>query len=290
MPELPEVEEVRRSLEPQILGRRVNAVRLLRADVLTLPVGARADDLTDPLSVLIGQRFSRTHRHGKKLFCVLESGQTLMIHLGMTGRLGVAARAVPLLTHTHLVLTLDNDTEIRFRDPRRFGGVWYYPTFEVALTTEIAGRMGPDALVLSTEHLACWRARRKGAGSGRAGARLKARLLGQRDVAGLGNIYVDEALWISRLHPLQRVDRLRPPELRALVSAIHTVLQRSIRLGGTTLRDYRNAADKEGAFRGRLQVYGRAGAPCRRCARPLAAQRIAGCTTVFCAVCQKRHA
>jgi formamidopyrimidine-DNA glycosylase len=140
--------------------------------------------------------------------------------------------------------------------------------------------LGPDALALTVEHLAHWR---------KAKGRLKHRLLSQKDVAGLGNIYVDEALWLAQLHPLQRVDRIPPDRLAALVAAIRTVLENSIRSGGTTLRDYRNVADQPGQFARQLQAYGRAHLPCFRCGAALKTAQIAGRTTVFCATCQRRR-
>ncbi|MEI8195256.1 MAG: bifunctional DNA-formamidopyrimidine glycosylase/DNA-(apurinic or apyrimidinic site) lyase [Phycisphaerae bacterium] len=299
MPELPEVEEVRRSLEPHLLGRAIVAARLLRPDFLTTPPGLKSQSV---LQAIVGRSFVGTHRHGKKLFCLLDDGQTLLFHLGMTGNLAACGPRTstpantatpelpPLLPHTHFVLSLSDHSEIRFRDPRRFGGIWYYPSLESALAKEVTGRMGPDALTLTVAHLQHWAPpTRSGRARRSAGARLKARLLAQKDVAGLGNIYVDEALWMSRLHPLQRVDRIRAPELKALVAAIRKVLNRSIQLRGTTLRDYRNAHDEAGAFLAMLQAYGRGGQPCRRCRTTLTEAQIAGRTTVFCSSCQQRH-
>jgi formamidopyrimidine-DNA glycosylase len=275
MPELPEVESVRRSLEPAILGRRVTAVVAVRPDYLT-PPGA-------PLARLLGHAFTPTLRHGKKLFCPLDDGQTLLFHLGMTGFLEVAASATPPEPHTHLILALDDGRQLRMSDPRRFGGVWYYPSLAAALAAEVENKLGPDALIITAEHLAeRWHA-------APSAATLKARLLGQKDIAGLGNIYVDEALWQARLHPLQRVRRLRSPEIARLVSAIHEVLNRSIRLGGTTIRDYRNADGEPGQFARQLSVYGRGGQPCRACQALLIQQTLAGRTTVYCKSCQRRH-
>lgn len=271
MPELPEVEEVRRSLEPHLLHVPIASVQILRRDFLTPP--------TAPLKKLVGHAFTRTLRHGKKLFLITDDGQTLLIHLGMSGRVDCVPTAAAIPKHTHIVLTLSSGTDVRLRDPRRFGGAWYYPTLPDAQARELKN-LGPDALDLALEHLGHWR---------RTRGRLKHRLLSQKDVAGLGNIYVDEALWLAQLHPLQRVDRIPPDRLRALVAAIHTVLRNSIRSGGTTLRDYRNVADQPGQFARQLQAYGRAHLPCFRCGKPLKSAQIAGRTTVFCATCQRRR-
>ncbi len=271
MPELPEVEEVRRSLEPELLGVPILSVELLRGDFLTPP--------TAPLKKLVGHAFVRTVRHGKKLFLIADDGQTLLIHLGMSGRVDCVASDSSLAKHTHVRFALASKRDMRLRDPRRFGGAWYYQTFEAARVREL-GALGPDALVVTVQHLAHWKQTR---------GRLKPRLLGQKDVAGLGNIYVDEALWLARLHPLQRVDRIAPERLGALVAAIRTVLEQSIRSGGTTLRDYRNVADQPGEFARQLQAYGRAGLPCLRCGGALRGVQVAGRTTVFCPVCQRRR-
>ena len=200
-----------------------------------------------------GQKFAQTLRHGKKLFCILEDQQTLLFHLGMTGRIDAVSHLSPLQPHTHFLLELQGKRDIRFIDPRRFGGVWYYPTLAQALAAEVEGRMGPDALTLEVQHLSHWK---------KASGKLKSRLAATRDVAGLGNIYVDEALWLARLHPLQRVARISGPSLQLLVDTIRQVLLRSITSGGTTLRDYRNVSAQSGAFAAQLQAYGRAGLPC----------------------------
>jgi formamidopyrimidine-DNA glycosylase len=271
MPELPEVEEVRRTLAPHLLGQTIAAIRVLRRDFLSPP--------NAPLRRLLGRRILRTHRHGKNLFLIADDGQTLHLHLGMTGRVDCLPPDAPLAKHTHVILQLAAGTHIRFRDSRRFGGLRYYATLAKAIAAQTRD-LGPDALALTPDALAHWRTAR---------GRLKQRLLTQHDVAGLGNIYVDETLWEVRLHPLQRVRRLQPRQLAALVRAIRRILRRAIELGGTTVRDYRNAADQAGRFARQLRVYGRAGQPCLRCQSPLAKARIAGRTTVYCPVCQRRR-
>ncbi len=270
MPELPEVEEVRRTLEPVIIGAVVLRVRLLRQDYLTPPHA--------PLSRLNQRTIVATHRHGKKLFCRCNDGQTLMFHLGMSGRLEGSQSHLPVPLHTHFMMDLNSGLQIRMRDPRRFGGVWYYATFEQACAEEIQGVLGVDALNLTSAHLSHWRT---------ASGRLKARLLGQRDVAGLGNIYVDEALWMSGLSPLMPVRLISQVQIVRLVQAIHRVLEKSLSAGGTTLRDYRNAAGQPGGFAASLRVYGRSGRPCFRCGGNLKMLVVAGRTTVFCRHCQK---
>jgi formamidopyrimidine-DNA glycosylase len=271
MPELPEVEEVRRSLEPHVLGIAIESIRVLRPDFVT-PAKA-------PLKNLLGQKITRTLRHGKKLFLIAGDNQTLLIHLGMSGHVDCLPPGQAIARHTHVIFSLANGIEMRLHDPRRFGGLWYYASFEKALAAETTA-LGKDALQITAADFAHWRS---------AKGRLKQRLLSQKDVAGLGNIYVDEALWMSNLHPLQRVSRIAPDKVAHLVAAIHTVLNRSIRSGGTTLRDYRNVSNQPGQFARQLQAYGRGGEPCRRCQTPLRSQQIATRTTVFCPKCQRQR-
>jgi len=271
MPELPEVQEVRRTLEPHLLHIPITAIRILRRDFIT-PRNA-------PLINLVGQCITRTHRHGKKLFLIADDRQTLHLHLGMTGHVDCVPAKTPIAKHTHLILELATGTHIRFHDPRRFGGIWYYPTLEEALAAQTQN-LGPDALALTPQNLAHWQTAR---------GRLKQRLLAQRDVAGLGNIYVDEALWQAQLHPQQLVGRLTPVRIKTLIAAIRQILRRSLALGGTTLRDYRNASSQPGQFAQQLHAYGRAQLPCHRCQSPLHSAQIAARTTVFCPTCQKRH-
>jgi formamidopyrimidine-DNA glycosylase len=271
MPELPEVEEVRRTLEPHVLNVPIVSVEVKRADFVT---PARA-----PLGKLVGRRIVSTFRHGKKVFCIAEDDQTLVIHLGMSGRVDCVPAETPVPVHTHVIFKLASGTDVRLRDPRRFGGLWYYPTSAAAKLRELRN-LGKDALELQAADLAHWRKTR---------GRMKQRLLSQKDVAGLGNIYVDEALWMVQIHPLQRVDRMRPEAVEKLVGAIHAVLKRSISAGGTTLRDYRNVSDQPGAFARQLQAYGRGGLPCLRCGTALSVILVAGRTTVFCPACQQRR-
>ncbi|MGN6369666.1 MAG: bifunctional DNA-formamidopyrimidine glycosylase/DNA-(apurinic or apyrimidinic site) lyase [Phycisphaerae bacterium] len=271
MPELPEVEEVRRTLEPHLLNVPITSVEVRRGDFVT-PVGA-------PLKKLAGRRIVSTFRHGKKLFCIADDDQTLVIHLGMSGRVDCLPVAAGVAKHTHVIFHLASGTDVRLRDPRRFGGLWYYPTSAAARARELRN-LGRDALELEVGDLAHWR---------RTRGRMKQRLLSQKDVAGLGNIYVDEALWMVKLHPLQRVDRVRPEVVEELVAAIRAVLEHSIRAGGTTLRDYRNVADQPGEFARQLQAYGRGGKPCLRCGTVMSVMVVGGRTTVFCRACQRRR-
>ena len=271
MPELPEVQEVRRTLEPFVLNVAIVDVKVLRKSYIRAGAGT--------VFALVGRKIQRTFRHGKKLFCIFDDGQVLLIHLGMSGRIDCCKPDVPLRPHTHYVMRLATGFEFRMEDPRRFGGLWHYSSWALAEKSEIIGKMGVDALDVMPSHFAAWRNVR---------GRLKAKLLSQHTVAGLGNIYVDESLWMAQLHPLQAVHKIRENHAVKLAGAIRTVLAKSITMGGTTLRDYRNVAQQKGQFAESLCVYGRAGLPCLRCGSQLMSKVISGRTTVFCRQCQRR--
>jgi formamidopyrimidine-DNA glycosylase len=272
MPELPEVEEVRRTLEPFVLNVRMVHITVDRPSYIRTGSGR--------LASLTGRRITGTLRHGKKLFCLFDDGQVLLFHLGMSGRISCCKPHEPKRRHTHLTLELATGLEVRMDDPRRFGGVWHYANWANAQAQQITGIMGVDALELKPDDLAAWKTMR---------GRLKAELLSQRTVAGLGNIYVDEALWLAKLHPLQLLHRIKLRCHAELTTAIHSVLNKSITMGGTTLRDYRNVKDQKGQFAASLCAYGRAGLPCLRCGSILTEKNISGRTTVWCPQCQRKN-
>lgn len=273
MPELPEVETVVRGVRPRTVGRRVAAVRLASALMARSFVGSFRRKLA-------GREILRLDRHGKWMFFRLDDGNTLVIHLGMTGRLGVERSDAPLLPHTHLRLALDEGTEeLRFVDPRRFG--------ELLLCDEQAylgrfgpGKLGPDATRITV-------AQYRSALS-RTQRRIKCVLLDQRSVAGIGNIYADEILFAARLHPSRRGSEVTLPEIKALHRATGTVLRQAIRHNGTSIRDYVTSAGVPGEFQERLLVYGRAQLPCRVCQTPIAVDRgiVSGRSTHWCPICQ----
>jgi formamidopyrimidine-DNA glycosylase len=191
----------------------------------------------------------------------------------MTGQLSVVKPATPLLPHTHLELDLGGD-RLRFRDPRRFGGLWW-------LGAESADDgMGPEPLALRSAELL----RRLG----RTTRAVKSALLDQRVVAGLGNIYVDEALHAANIHPLTRADRLGAEDVGRLSRAIKATLRRAIRHRGSTLRDYLDADGAAGGFQRLHRVYDRAGHPCHRCDTPIERIVLGGRSTHFCPACQRR--
>lgn len=278
MPELPEVQSVRRSLEPHVLGAAVTSVLVHRADVIT---GQQTD-----ATLFVGQRITDTQRRGKQLALLADSGRVLLVQLGMSGQFFVhPSPTPPALTHAHVVWTLSTPggnaprATLTFRDPRRFGGITTLPTAS-ALRTHWQS-LGPDALDIDTAQLAQTLQRTKRA--------IKAALLDQAVLAGVGNIYADEALFAARIHPLRPAHRLSPAEIDRLAAAIRRILSRAVAAGGSTVRDYVNADRSPGAYATEHAVYGRAGQPCTTCGKPLKNLVVSQRTTVVCSECQPRR-
>ncbi|HSC50923.1 MAG TPA: bifunctional DNA-formamidopyrimidine glycosylase/DNA-(apurinic or apyrimidinic site) lyase [Gaiellaceae bacterium] len=275
MPELPEVETVRRRLEPVLAGRRFDQVEILDSR-LTRP--------HDPLGVaaeLTGERVRAVDRRGKYLVVRFESGRALLIHLRMTGSvLHVAAGAAPEDDlHGRAVVRLDDGSQLLYRDVRRFG-TWLLAEpdeVEPYLEARLGGE--PLAQAFTTRRLA-------EALHGRR-APVKAAILDQRRLAGVGNIYADEALWRARVHPLRPAGELGEHELRALHRGIRAALRAGIARQGATLRDYRTPDGGPGRMQHEFKVYGREGEPCERCGRPIEKTRAAGRGTWFCPGCQQ---
>jgi len=280
MPELPEVERVRQSLAARAVGRGVRAVEVRRPGVV------RGDRSTTAL--LAGHRITAIERLGKQLAILGspvdttmgEEPRCLCIHLGMTGSLCVVTNDNSPRKHIHVVWHLDDGSRIEFRDPRRFGGIWVYPN-KAELLKHRWRHLGADALRISPAELyaALHQTRRP----------IKAALLDQEIIAGLGNIYVDELLFGCGIHPLSRSDRLSLEQFRGLVPRMKRLLRRAITAGGSSLRDYVDANGQAGEFQLSHRVYGRRGLPCRTCGKALSHTRVGGRMTVFCVSCQKRY-
>ncbi|MEM9752224.1 MAG: bifunctional DNA-formamidopyrimidine glycosylase/DNA-(apurinic or apyrimidinic site) lyase [Planctomycetota bacterium] len=272
MPELPEVETVRRTVAEATAGRRVVGGTLNRGDVWN---GECSWETVK--SAWVGQRLGTPVRHGKQLALrgTSEAG-AVCVHLGMSGRLCVYREGDALPTHTHWWLDLEGGTRLAFTDPRRFGGLWGYGSLE-ELQTRRWSMLGPDATTIGPAalHRGLRHTRRA----------LKAAVLDQNVVAGLGNIYVDELLFAVRLSPWTPGNEVTRKDSERLVRAMRTLLGRAIAAGGTTLRDYVDASGREGAFRGH-RAYGRGGQRCTRCRATLCKGSIAQRTTVWCGVCQ----
>jgi formamidopyrimidine-DNA glycosylase len=274
VPELPEVETVARDLRDAVVGRRIEAVLLTRPDIVRLP----APDAFAAL--LTGRRIVSVQRRGKFLMLGVEGGDELIAHLGMTGHLLVCDGDAVLAAHTHLRIRLDDGRELRFDDARRFGRIAYGSRAALE-QTRVLPRLGLEPLSADFSVEAFARA------LGRTTRTVKAALLDQARVAGLGNIYIDEACHLARVRPTRRCHRLSRSQRAALRAAIQQVLQGAIANRGSSVDNYRDAWNAQGRNQEALQVYGRGGQPCFRCGATLKRTLVAGRTTVYCAGCQR---
>jgi len=276
MPELPEVETVRRRLAPLVEGRRFDEVEITDARL------TRPHDPVEVARELAGERVVLADRRGKYLILRFESGRALVIHLRMTGSVLHQARGeLAPDAHRHAVVQLDDGTDLLYRDIRRFGTWLLLEPLEV--DAYIDARVGREPLVRAyqAKHLAAELAGRR--------APVKAAILDQRTVAGVGNIYADEALWRAQIHPLTPAAALDAEEVKALHRGIRQALQLGLRRQGSTLRDYRLPDGGSGSAQHEFKVYGRGGEPCERCGTPIDKIRVAGRGTWYCPRCQKLH-
>ena len=266
MPELPEVQTVVDTLRPAAIGRTLTAVDVRRESVITptaLDLPART----------VGRSVGDVARRGKRIVVTLDDGHRFYVHLGMTGRLTLNAADDADRPHTHVVWTLDDGRQVRFVDPRRFGGIFWLggdPAHDAG--------MGPEPLGLAAPVLARQ--------LGRTSRAVKVALLDQRVIAGLGNIYVDESLHAAGIHPLTPARTLSREQVSVLNRSVQRVLRKAIRYRGSTLRDYRDANGNAGGFQLLHKVYDRRGQPCRGCRTSIERIVLGGRSTHFCPTCQ----
>lgn len=273
MPELPEVEVLRRSLAPHLEGERIEGLRV------------REPRLRERLDVrvlrrrLAGRRIVALGRRAKYLLFELEGGGLLAVHLGMSGRLLLVDPARPLERHDHVVVSLGSGRELRFHDPRRFGRLLALAAADLTRHPAFA-RLGPEPLNgLDSAAL-------RRAAAGRRGP-VKGLLMDSRAVAGLGNIYASEALFRAGIDPRRSVRRIAERRWERLATSIVETLERAIAEGGTTLNDFADGLGSPGYFRVSLAVYGREDEPCTGCGRPVRRIVQAGRSTFFCPACQR---
>lgn len=269
MPELPEVETTRRGIAPALTGHRVTQVHI-HEPRLRWPVPPE-------LAALRGQCIRAVGRRGKYLLLNADSG-TALVHLGMSGSLRLAPPGTPRKPHDHVELMLDSGLVLRFHDPRRFG-CFLWLTDDPAQHPLLAP-LGPEPLEPGFDGLHLWQLAR------RRSAPVKAFIMDSHVVVGVGNIYANEALFRSGIHPLREARRISAARYERLATEIRDLLAWAITRGGTTLRDFVNSDGEPGYFQLELDVYGRAGEPCRQCGQPLREQRLAGRSTVYCTQCQ----
>jgi len=272
MPELPEVEVIARGLHATLAGRTVE--RVVHADP------TRLSDSEDELAPRItGRRIDRVRRRAKVLILDLDDGTALVFHLKMTGRVVHSPRRAAN-GYDRLLLLLDDGSQLSFSDMRRFGYVRAFGPGELD-SWDFLAKVGPEPLETDCGALAERLAGRSGA--------IKGLLLDQCVVAGVGNIYADEALFRAGIHPQARADRVTPDQVRTLFAVLQGVLRQAIDENGSSIRDYVNAHGDAGAFQNSFNVYGRKDEPCRVCSTPLEAVKVAGRTSTFCPRCQPRR-
>jgi formamidopyrimidine-DNA glycosylase len=276
MPELPEVETVRARLEPVLTGRRFEHVEIHD------PRLVRPYEPAEVAAELEGERVAAVERRGKYLIFRFESGRVLLIHLRMTGSLRHTSGDLAEDPHRRAVVRLDNGSDVAYRDVRRFGTWLLLEPGE--LEPYLGSRIGEEPLD------ALFTAARLGERLARRRAPIKSALLDQRTLAGMGNIYVDEALWRAKVHPLRAAESLDRNELRRLHKAVRATLEAGIARQGSTLRDYALPDGGSGSMQHEFKVYGRDGEPCDRCGTPISKTRVAGRGTWFCSSCQPAQA
>jgi formamidopyrimidine-DNA glycosylase len=278
VPELPEVETVRRGLEAGVVGR--TAVSVVATGARTV----RRHGAADLVARLTGRRFEAANRRGKYLALALDDGAALVLHLRMSGQLLlVADPSLEKAPHTHVVIGLDDGSELRFVDPRTFG--------EVYVAADVGPRgLPPDLERLGVDPMAdgLTPARLRQALAGRR-MPVKAALMDQRLVAGIGNMYADEICFRARVRPDRRCDRLTAPAIRRLAGATLEVLEEAVGARGSTLADarYRDLMGAAGEYQHSHAVYGRADQPCPRCGRPITRTRVGGRSSYYCGRCQR---
>lgn len=274
MPELPEVETVKRSLEKKLIGLTITGVEIFMPKIIRDPAPDKfAAEVT-------GSKISRLGRRGKYLLIHLTGEKVLIIHLRMTGRLVYSEPADPLPRHTHVVFRLSNDRELRFIDMRQFGRV---QLSTVRYLGQVKGLkdLGPEPLgeEFSRDFLRRELKRKR--------VRIKSLLLDQTFLAGLGNIYADEALHRARINPKRMACTLTPREIANLYRSIVEVLQEGIENRGTSIRDYVDGDGRTGSYQALLRAYNREGQKCLHCGTPITRLKVGGRSSYFCPTCQK---
>ncbi len=274
MPELPEVETVKRSLEEKITGLAIENVQVI------FPKVVHNQKPPDFKKLLIGRTVEKMGRRGKYLLIYLSGSFALVIHLRMTGRLVLINSGMELPKYTHVVINFNNNTALAFADMRKFGRINLLPSNELKTLSGLKD-LGPEPLgnEFTLEYLTKKLQNRR--------TKIKAFLLNQRFIAGLGNIYADEALYSAKIHPERSADELTSLEINRLYHAIIEVLQQGIANRGTSFRDYVDGEGKTGSNQNMLQAYNREGQPCHRCGAVISRKKVAGRSSYFCPHCQK---
>jgi formamidopyrimidine-DNA glycosylase len=275
MPELPEVETVRRGLTQLVAGSQIKKVDVIYEKMINLPKKPFEDALR-------GKAIEAIDRRGKYLFIRISGGLTIVSHLRMEGKYDVEPEGAPIGKHTHVIFHLADGRQLRYNDTRKFGRMNLVHTGD---EMSVAGlrNIGPEPTEhdLTVDYMQTIFAKSK--------KMIKPFLLDQSKIAGLGNIYADEVLWLSKIHPEQPVNLLTLDEIKRLRMNIITEIQKAIAGHGTTVHSYSNAYGEAGSFQNHLNVYGRTNKPCLRCGTPIVKIKLAQRGTHFCPQCQVIH-
>ena len=273
MPELPEVETIKRTLQPRLAGLTITGVHL------SLPKIVKTPETEEFKKIIINKKILKVERRGKYLLIALSGGYTLAVHLRMTGRLVYAADDTPPAKHTHVVFHLDNGRRLIFADMRQFGGMWLVPTSSLG---SLSGYRD-----LGIEPLdACFTVGFLKKELCRRRTRIKSLLLNQTFIAGLGNIYADEVLHRAGLDPERPAQTLTSRETARLHRAIINVISEGIGNRGTTVRDYIDGDGRAGSYQELLRVYQREGKQCQHCGQIITRKKVGGRSSYYCPACQ----
>lgn len=309
MPELPETETIARSLNPVLTGKNIIAVKILDPSVVPMCCKKPADcndasidgRLENFVNTISDRKITGMRRRGKLIVIDLSPAASLAFHLKMTGRLFIASEEISE-KHVRLMLTLNNNSVLYFHDQRRFGLARAFDGEEGILSWPFYAGLGLEPLLSSEEELVAALLKlaknkkniRKSSNDSESlkkeprGRNIKSVLLDQNIICGIGNIYADESLHLSGIHPDLKIPFLSEDKLILLIQSIRTILERAIAAGGSTIRDYKRPDGLDGAFQKEFLVYGRAGLPCKQCGQILEKIKVAGRSTVYCPVCQRK--
>lgn len=270
MPELPEVETVRKGITPAILNHRITGI-IIRQPKLRYPIPSQLKQ------ILPGLTITKISRRSKYLLLETELG-CLIIHLGMSGRIHVLKDAPPAAKHDHVDILFDNNICLRYHDPRRFGMILW--THEPAEQHTLLTRLGPEPLTrkFNCDYLYDQSRQRS--------IPIKQFIMDSKVVVGVGNIYASEALFAAGIHPQRAANKVSPTRYALLVDHIKAVLKKAIKAGGTTLKDFSNSTGQPGYFQQKLSVYGRQNEPCKKCKTPIKKMLIGQRSTFYCPACQ----
>lgn len=274
MPELPEVETIRKTLKRFVLNRKINDVHVYWGKIIKHP-----DDVEEFKQLLIGQTIHDIHRKGKFLLFELDE-YTLISHLRMEGKYSVHYKDEPIKKHTHVIFSFTTDEELRYNDVRKFGTMHVVRKGE-EFSQKPLNQLGPDPFDKEFTFDYFYQKLKK------TNRSIKPVLLDQTIVAGLGNIYVDETLFKANIHPLKKANKLTKKEVQEIRKQAILTLEEAVAQGGTTIRSYVNSQGEMGMFQQELSVYGQENEPCPNCGKPITKMKVGGRGTHICMQCQK---